>query len=587
MTNRSALGSTLLAGLFLAGGGSRIGHSQDQAVPKDAVAPEARAADVAPSLAIQIPDEPRGVDPATLLPKEVTRPATVRFQETPFKEVVKWLREEMKLNVLIDVSAIDENHLLNTEPVTDTLVNEPVYALLDRLETIRLAWRFEEGVLIFESLDATGERRSTVSYNLGPLLDAGFRSQPLLDMLQQETTGPWDADEPGTGTLVQLGDVLFVRQTRKTQLEVATLLSALKVHGRRTILLDSPRQTALTEKLRQKVSGQFQNVPLEKVVQQLAAQVQEEIHFDKTLEDAGVNVHEELITLSISDQPLGLVLSKLPLSMDIVPQIRLGGLWLTTKDAENERRLTAVFDVRDLCRNTDEADALMDAIQNQTSGPWDADEPGTGTLSAPKPGVLVVRQTRRQLDSVLELLENYRAALKSSKLRPKDETEEKTQETRYYRVPTPVAEDLLTLLPQLVAPESWQAAGPNEGQGTIRKAASFSTSEAVGAKAVPLGNGKSETTAPTGVVVTPYSVLIIRQTRKHHREISEVLQKIQFGDAPLGDPHSRGMGGGYGGMGGGGGGFGGGFFRIPVAGEATGMPRPQHQDAATGPSISP
>jgi len=503
---------------------------------------------------------------------------TVQFQETPFKEVVRWLREEMKLNVIVDASATKMNHLLSTEPVSDSLRDEPVYFLLDRLETIQLGWRVEDGVVFLEAAEASRERRATVPYNLGKLLDAGFGGQALLDAIQQETSGPWDADEPGTGTLVLLGDVLFVRQTQAIQLEVAALLAALESHGRRTVLLDSPRNTALGEKLRQKVTARLQNVPLRKAVEQIVAQVQETANFDLSVQEAGINPDEELVSLSVADQPLLTVLSNLPLKQRLVPQIRPGALWMTTEEAENERRSTAVYDVRDLCQNADESIALTDAIQSQTAGPWDADEPGTGTLSFPKPGVLVVRQTRRQLDAVLELLEQYRAALKASKPRPVNDEEENKSETRYYRVPAPMAEDLVSLIPRLIAPESWQ--GANAGQGTILKSSSFSATEPVGSQTIHADKGKAETTPPTAVVVTPYSVLIIRQTRKNHRAIGEVLHKIQFGDPPLFDPNSQGSWGG--GMGGGGGhqqgGFGGGFFRIP--------PAEPPQESAAGPGSS-
>ncbi len=579
--DRSTLGLALLAGLFLAGGpapvAAQFGATTEPASPARRAtngmggpprpAPGAVATEGAPSLSIQIPDEPRGIDPVTLLPPEVTRKGTVQFEKAPFKEVLRWLREEMKLNVVLDPSATEANDLLSTEPVTDSLRDEPVYFLLERLDLIQLGWHVEDGVVFLESLDAAEQRRANVPYNLGKLLDAGFSGQALLDTIQQETSGPWDADVPGTGTLVLLGDVLFVRQTQSVQLQVAALLAALETHGRRTVLLDPPRHTALRDKLRQKVTARLQNVSLRKAVEQIAAQVQEKIDFDSAVRDAGIDPDEDLVSLSVTDQPLMTVLSNLPLSIRLVPEVRFGSFWMTTKEADNEYRSTAVYDVRDLCQNADEAIALSDAIQSQTAGPWDADEPGTGTLSFPKPGVLVVRQTLRQLDAVLELLEQYRAALKASKPRPKNDEEENLSETRYYRVPTPMAEDLLTLIPRLIAPESWQ--GATTGQGTILKSASFSTTDPIGSRTIHVEKEKTETTPPTAVVVTPYSVLIIRQTRKNHRAIGEVIRKVQFGDELLVDPRAGGgmggMGGGGGGFGGQQGGFGGGFFQVPNA----------------------
>ncbi len=104
--------------------------------------------------------------------------------------------------------------------------DEPIYFLLDRLETLDLGWHIDEGVLFLESLQESEKHRVTISYNLGGLFDAGFLSQPILDSIEQDIAGPWDLDEPGAGTLVLLGDVLFVRQHRKRAVRVAALLAA-------------------------------------------------------------------------------------------------------------------------------------------------------------------------------------------------------------------------------------------------------------------------------------------------------------------------------------------------------------------------
>jgi hypothetical protein len=98
--------------------------------------------------------------------------------------------------------------------------------------------------------------------------------------------------------------------------------------------------------------------------------------------------------------------------------------------------------------------------------------------------------------------------------------------------------------------------------------------------------GKSGPPVPAAVVVTPYSVLIVRQSRKNHRVIDETIRKIQFGDTLIDGYPIRGggggMGGGMGGFGGGGsghqqgGGFGGGFFHIPA-----GHGRSSHEPTAS------
>ena len=535
------------------------------------------AGETPPSLQIQILDEPKAIDPAAFLPAEVTAKFTVEFKETPFKEVVKWLSSEARLNVVVDGSALDLNPLLSTEPVTDWLRDEPLYQFLDRLRLKELGWSFQEGVLVIGSFESLEESRATVSYNLGGLFDAGFRSQPLLDAIQQETSGPWDADEPGTGTLILLGDVLFVRQTQRVQREVAALLAGLARHGRRTMLLDPPQHVRLAEKLRQRVSVRLQNVTFRQAVAEIAKQLEVEIRLDESsLQDAGISLDHDPIFQTLTDRTLATILGGLSESTPLTTDLEDGALWVTTAQHAAERRRTAIFDVRDLCRDANEGSALMDAIQSQTAGPWDVNEPGTGTMSFFESGVLVVRQTRQQLDGILQLLENYRTALKASKPRPPD-AGENDLETRYYRLPSAVADDLVKLIPGMIAPDSWQAAAAGQ-PGTIAKSASFSNNEVVnGPVTTAEGSPGKPATAPVaGVVVTPYSVLIIRQTKKNHRAIAEMLWKVEHGDASslpghgypagmggMGGGGFGGGGGGFGGAGGGTGGFGGGFFQVP------------------------
>src|SRR5690606_33086007 len=101
---------------------------------------------------------------------------------------------------------------------------------------------------------------------------------------------------------------------------------------------------------------------------------------------------------------------------------------------------TAVYDVRDLCRDSRESKALHEAIENQAHPETWENIGGLGSISFPRPGVLVVFQTEQVHDAVLQLLENYRLALRASKPRvPKSSPQEIV--TRYYRMPTPMAND--------------------------------------------------------------------------------------------------------------------------------------------------
>ena len=253
------------------------------------VAPAEKPAEVvAPSRKIEIPDEPRAIDPVTLMPPALAQRVTHEFKKTSLRDLVKWLQQEQKLTVIVDTQALAEERIPISQPVSDHLNNEPLYLLLDRLSGYGLAWYVADENLYLTTIQKAHEHYVTMQYNIGDLLDAGFPEDAILATVEQSTPGPWDADEPGTGTLVLLGDVLFVRQTDATQREVSSLLTALLKHGRRTRLLDCPQNAVLREKLDQRISVNFEETSLEEVVAQFAALTQADIRLDRSLLVAGL-----------------------------------------------------------------------------------------------------------------------------------------------------------------------------------------------------------------------------------------------------------------------------------------------------------
>ncbi len=517
---------------------------------------ERRAEVAAPSLKIEIADEPRAIDPVTLMPPALAKAVSREFKRTPFRDIIKWLQNEQQLTVIVDTKALSDEGILISHQIDDRLVNEPLYLLLDRLQALQLTWYMDDGNLYLTTIEQAQRHPVTRQYNIGELLDAGFQEVSILDTILQSTTGPWDVDEPGTGTLVQLGDVLFVRQTEPVQREVSSLLTALLHHGRRTMLMECPQHAEIRAKLDQKISVNFDELAFDEAVAQLATLAGVDIRIDRSSIELDVS-SRHMVTLVANDQKLRTLIQRLATDLELTPMIRDGVLWVATLEAENIRHHTAVFDVRDLCRSQDESMALSDAIMSQTKGPWDVDEPGTGTLVFPKPGTMVVRQTESELNEVLDLLETYRSALRASKPRaakagsnPKDDVL-----THYYRMPTVMAQDLSSALPELVVPGTWKTPELPKNVGTLRMV--FSKAQI---QAIPSPHAK-ETLSPesSATISTPYSVLIVQQTREAHAQIFQLIQKIENGDTPnlTKDGKIPQQGGGQQG------GFGGGFFQVP------------------------
>lgn len=541
-------------GLVVWGSGLISGQAQEPA-EKPAKQPQAvEVTEAIPPLP-EIPDEPKTVDPATTMPAKLAKRATQDFSDSSLREVVDWLAKQ-DLVVLLDKNALSSVGISPAEPVSDRLNDAPIYLLLQRLKSLDLAWFYEDDILHITSWEVADERQTTLPYNVGDLLDAGYK----LDQLQETVTNTvapttWE-DVGGPGVLSSLGDVIFIRQSDELQREVQGLLTALRKHGRQTYINDPPQHLVLREKLNENVSVEFIDTPLETAIAQLAAQAKADIRLDlPSLREARIREREP-VTLKLTDRKLETVLQALLLDLDLTWMLRDGVLWITdTGDAEGLIK-TAVYDVRDLCRDKDESAALIDAVLSQTEPiSWDV-VGGPGTISPVKPGTIVVSHQESVHRELLELLETYRTALRASKPRDRDAEDPNEVLTTYYRMHENVARDLAKLLPQLVEPETWKSEAHPDSPGTVTLVAS-----APDTTSAAFEDGDNKT--PASELVIARSVLIIRQTRGTHQKIAEAIRRVQSGDATISLE-----GGGMGGMGGGGmggmGGFGGGFFSVPA-----------------------
>lgn len=512
--------SACLLGLIIGAGPTSL-CAQPAAAP---AAPAATPPAAAPSLQIVIPDEPRHIGTEGLLPPALTKAVTVEFDGRPLADVVGWLRDDQKLSIIVDKPLRSE---LATAVVTDRLADEPLELLLNRLETVNVGWYLDKGVLHLGRQNEASSHHIQVQYNLAPLLDAGFEADRLIETVRKGTSGPWSGETPATsGTAILVGDVLFVKQNQRTQTEVAALLAALAKHGRRTLLLDPPQHTALRKTLTQPISINLDEVPLGTAIRQVAAKLQVPLRIDPRVGKV-LNLEREPVTLVAEDEDLATILSRMSKTA-LAPEIRYGALWVTPRNMEADRSLTAVYDVRDLCLDFAESAALDLAIRNQIPGQWLLANSNIGVIGFPRPGILVVRQKLPQLDAVEELLEDYRDALRVSKPRPQARAGLQKLELRIYRVPTEMAEDAESILRDLVAPTSWQSAVPDQ-PGTIRRANAPSELKVLeGGVARP----QADKPGAPGVALRPYSVLLIRQTVENHQEIARLLRRLEQGDPP-------------------------------------------------------
>lgn len=503
----------------------------------------------------EIADEPKTIDPAQFVHKQLAAPVTVKFEESSLREIGQWIRENQKIPVLFDNQALSEEGIPLGTPLSERSDEQPLYLLLNRLSAIGLDWYVEDDILHITTDIVAEERMVTETYNLGDLLDAGFKRNKILETIKSTTSDPWEDVDGTGGTQEWLGDVLFVRSTDDVQREVQGILAALRNHGRRTFTNDPPLHAALREKLAKNVSVEFDDVPLALAIDRLGRQAQTDFRLDReALREEGIHERQP-VSLKLADRELDTVLRILLADFGLTWILDDGVVLITTEIAAEEHLKTAVFDVRDLCRNDQEVEPLRSAVMTQTSGPWQEIHGTGGEIAFARPGVMAVRQTERQLNEVLALLETYRKALRASK--PRDREGEKGREvsTRYYRMHDGVAEDLTRLLPEMVEPETWKNDKNPKASGTIIKAASEPKLLDARGQVVYASNVKTQKNASAAFMISQ-SVLIIRQTQTVHEEISKVVKRIEDGDPLIQEPPAGGMGGQ------GGGGFGGGFFSV-------------------------
>ena len=502
------------------------------------------------SLKIEIADEPRTIDPTTTVYAPLAGKFTIEFDETSIREVVTWIREQAKVTVLLDEVDLSDANILLSEPVTDRLVDQPLYLLLDRLQSISLGWYVEEDILHITTTEMAAQKLSTVPHNVGAFLDQDFKAEDLTQTIMSGTNAMNWQDYGGPGTLVLLGDVLFVRQSDAMHRKVHGLLKALEKHGRRTFIDDPIEHESLRGKLGEKVSVEFKDTPLAEAIDSLSLQVKADIRIDTaSFRQARIRKREP-VSLRLSNQKLSSVLQALVSPLRLTWTLQNGTILITTQQTAEGLLKTAVFDVRDLSRNQDESQALAEAIMMQTTGQWE-ENGGQGIIQFAKPGVMVVRNAEKSLQDILQLLETYRQALKVSKVRNRNEVDPKEKITVYYRMPSVIANDLELWLKQLVEPETWKSPNQPEGIGTIVNIKS--TPALIGAGKKVLKKSVDEKSQIQEGLLMEYSVLIIHQTRETHEQIRDLIFKIENGSIEAG---------GGGGLGGQGGGFGGGFFSL-------------------------
>jgi hypothetical protein len=519
----------------------------------------------------------RYLDPAQFMMPELLRNVPQRFADISLIELSHLLKSQFQIDCLLDKPGLEGEGLTGDETVT-LPEQTPLYLALERaIENVGgtpLGWYVDDDVLVITSKTVADELLVTRSLNVQPLLDAGFKGtgprDNLRSLIQNATSGPWfDLDGEG-GQMDLVGNVLVVRQSQREQQEVARLLRALEQRARLAYVSDPPQNEMIREALQHPCPINVEGKPLDVVISEIGNQLHIPVDLDlPSLQAEGLTGTEE-VNLSLENKPARTILRFLLQDIGGTPLTAIpewGVLRVTTQSTADEKMATVVLDVSDLLGVVSSQDLIV-MIQSETNGPWyDVDGEG-GTIDVTPHGCLVIRQNEKNHQEVIKLLEQQRQLLSLGKPLPKKDLN--AVETRYYRFPEKAALDLLSVIPQEIAPETWKSMGHPDAIGTISLVSIGLQSRPPQGGFLQMGGmGESspkEKPAATTEKKEQQATLIIRQSVAVHEKIERFVNELLYGDPDGPQTPQRGMCGGM--MGGGiGGGTGGGMGEMKAFGE--------------------
>jgi len=615
---RLSLAGTGAAALVTVGLVSLWPAAKPMNAPNQTLVAQEKPAALEPQQAVAAALSVDTVDIAKTLPAELAKSCELDFTDIPLSGAIRFLADLSTLPVMPDRSALTDAGVdLENFKITMTF-RGPLHLAMDRLcEAVRgsgtpLAWTYRDEVLRITTADVARDRRFVQSYDTSRLTAKGLKAGGIAPLLTGATSAPWSRDEPGTSTINPIGTQLVIDANSRQHREIAALIAALEGGLDRHADVLWSDETAATlaaaAALELPTEVEFSETPLTDVAAFLSDLHQTSLLIDRAaLADTGLDPDQVTVSLTIANRPLRTVLELLLSDVQggqfvVVPH--LGALWITTVDRASELRRTAVYRVAEF----EQAGVMPELVSTilATTGPWDGEEPGTGTLQQPHPQLLVIRQTAAVHRQIQKLVEQQRKSLPVITAEQRAALDQRI-ETRAYRLAGEKEEDLVQVIRTTIAPEQWGAEEDPKSERWIRRIRVGGQTGFEGGGGGGMGGGGAMGGGGGGFFQfggggfggsqlqqgfpTNTTVLLVRQSRAVHRQIDSLIHAVRhvaFNPTGHGGPYSmdvvpqygvefdpqaagqlpaRGreaqIQGVMGGFGGGGGGGGGGFFSIP------------------------
>ncbi|MGD9712367.1 MAG: hypothetical protein AB7V46_09910, partial [Thermomicrobiales bacterium] len=516
------------------------------------------------------------IDPAPHLPEAMTQIVSETLEGVTLKELATHISERYGITCQLRERHLGNEGVPAEAKVSLFLEGLPLYQALDMacedVAGIKLTWAFDDG-----SLWITTERRAyqfetTQVYDVTPLLELGWDSQQLFAVVQRFTSGNWMNIDGQGGEINLVRNMLAVRQSFSVQREVATLLDALGRDGD-IILIDHPPQHAeLFAALNRVVELDVDRQALHAVLAELSMQAGVTLWpITSPLADIGIQL-DAPVTYHSGPRPLREVLSRLLVGRSSIRgltyRVRHGVIVITSEEAACVPGDRILYDVSDLLAGATD-DELKKAARSATaSGSWGCDDDPVIEIFSDRYLAISVPP------SAHSILQELLAEMRAKWMPPAKQVVDRQQsEVRYFFVSQTMADNLQLLMPNLIAPGTWQEVAPYDleangwilavlvpddfGREDVPPERTFHSNGAMGYFQIPIDPITQSAVAfqeftsvnpsevppsrRTGGRMRHEVALIIRQTVDVHQQIEDFIDELINPDQEPGDAYTPGI----------------------------------------------
>ena len=150
----------------------------------------------------------------------------VSFNAQPLSAVMKFFSQELKIPILIDDKALEEENVTQDEPITITLNNiRAVNAIELILRPLQLTYIVGNEVMIITSKRTAAN--ITRHYDLSTILPDNSLSGEIVELIEEMVASDEWQVSGGVSKLRMFGSILVVNAPEETHLAIAELLRAI------------------------------------------------------------------------------------------------------------------------------------------------------------------------------------------------------------------------------------------------------------------------------------------------------------------------------------------------------------------------